>query len=136
MISWILVACEGQLGYPRVLLDQLLTTIIRVFQTRGDRGGIDFIKSVRGNVLNYLSSNPERLPGVSLRASGLPKCLGALARIIEEKGLPTFGWRVLLTVLFSTRALTLHPEPDIKAIEDPLKKGASYMYVTSECSGF
>jgi len=126
VISWLLVVSKGQLGYQRVELEKLLTSIILVFQTRGDKAGIAYTKAIRGNLMNYLSGNPERIPGVALRKSGLPRVLGSIGKLIEKGEVPTFGLRLLLTVLFSTRALIIKAEPDIGSITDPLKKGASY----------
>jgi hypothetical protein len=126
VISWLLVVSKGQLGYQRVELDKLLTSIILVFQTRGDKAGIAYVRAIRGNLMNYLSNNPERIPGVTLRKSGLPEVLGNIAKILEKREIPTLGLRLLLTVLFSTRALIINSDPDFSSISDPLKKGASY----------
>jgi len=69
--------------------DELLKNIHRVYSTRGVLPTIAYCKAIRGNLLNYLSGNPERLPGVRLRPSGVPKALGALAADVESGKLST-----------------------------------------------
>lgn len=105
-------------------LGPLLEHSERVYKSRGKSGLISFFKVVRSNVLNYFSGNPHRVPGVRLRSSGLPVCLGGLAIDIEQGKLTSLELRFLLTVLFSSRALKEEPKPSIEPIISPLKKGA------------
>jgi len=66
---------------------------------------------------------------VALRKSGIPKVFGPLAEDIEQGKISTFGLRLLLTLLFSTRALKDKPCPDIQAIEGPSKRCVSSLAI-------
>lgn len=103
----------------------LIAKILKVFKTRGIIAGFSFVKAVRGNVLNYLSGNPERIPGVKLRPSGLPAALGSLAELLEKGRVPHKGVQLLLTILYSTRALKGKPDPDISTIIEPSNRSVS-----------
>jgi hypothetical protein len=107
-----------------------------VYQTRGLNGLFQFTKTVRGNLLNYLSGNPIRIPGVALRPSGIPKCLGGLAERIEKGKIPTLGLRFILTVLFSTRSLKSSPSPDLESIVGPSKRSESTMQLGDHAKEF
>jgi len=124
VLSWVVSNIELDPSFLR-RLDHLLGAIQRVYETRGVSSTIAFCKAVRGNLVNYLSGNPLRIPGVRLRPSGLPYALGALASDIERNKLSSLEMRVLMTVLFATRSLKGKPEPDISPIVDPLNKGVS-----------
>lgn len=124
MLSWLVSNIELDPAFLR-RLDHLLKAIQRVYETRGIVSTIAFSKAIRGNLVNYLSGNPHRILGVRLRPSGLPYALGALASDIEHNKLSSLQMRVLMTVLFATRALKGKPEPDIRPIIDPLDKGVS-----------
>ncbi|QTY21822.1 RNA-dependent RNA polymerase [Botryosphaeria dothidea mitovirus 3] len=132
-LSWLLWATK-----PKALalrdFKPYLGTLQRVAETRGELALIAFSKAVRANVLNYLSGNPERVPGVRLTTKdGLPICLGPLLRVVREQG-PEM--RLVMTVLFSTRALRTEPVPDIEPIIAPLDKGASYGGLTLWAADF
>jgi hypothetical protein len=104
--------------------DFLIHSIFRVFKTRGIDAGIAYVKAIRGNLLNYLSGNPIRIPGVRVTSSGLPKALGPLVKYIEKGASPAL-LQFVLTILFSTRSLKSRPELKIQPIEDPSKRSES-----------
>lgn len=124
-LRFLLVVCKGHKGVPVDAFEPLLTNITRVFETRGLVGGIAYVKAVRGNVLCFLSGSRERFPGVALRKSGIPYCLGALGKDLQQRVVPVLGLRLLLTVLFFSRALTLPVVADIGPIVDPSTRGYS-----------
>lgn len=74
--------------------------------------------------MNFFSGNSARIPGVALRASGLPKVLGPLAPLLENYKLSYESIRVLMTILVSTRSLKTLPLADTSPITEPLKKGS------------
>lgn len=95
-----------------------------VEKTKGKSGLINLAKISRTNLLNYLSGNPERIPGIRLTANGIPRFLGkALIRKVMDND-PVI-LRLVLTLLFSTRSLKTVASPNIEPIVDPLDKGAS-----------
>lgn len=137
LLLLLLIACSKQKGVGIGELNPLLTTYSRVFEERGFDAGLAFAKAVRGNFLNYLSGSSERIPGVALRASGIPKCFGPLARRIENEEVPTFGLRLLMTVLLSTRALkSKDPLPDTSPITEPLFEGSIVTVDNTRCKSF
>jgi hypothetical protein len=96
----------------------------RVSQTRGFPFLVVYTKAVRADVLNFLSGNPIRSGQVRLSGKEqLPTCLGPLREIILD-GSPICR-RLVLTVLFSTRALKTETQPDLSTIVEPLSKGSS-----------
>lgn len=121
-LVWISRSCKNSKGLGPSELEPLLTVIHSVFLNRGVTDGIRFVKIVRGNFLNYLSGNKERIPGVKLRKSGIPTCFGPLAEKLEAGLVPTFGLRLILTVLFFTRSLKTQVDPDIDTIVGPSKR--------------
>lgn len=102
----------------------LISTLERVFLTRGMVSGFAFVKAVRLNVLNYLSGNPERDRSVKLSAHGIPACLGPLRKVVAEQSPDKL--RFVLTILFSTRALKTRPDPSIEPIVGPSNRGNTY----------
>lgn len=75
--------------------------------------------------MNYLSGNPERVEGVRLTTlDRLPVALGPLLRVVRDQD-PVL-LRLVMTVLFSSRALRTKATPSIEPIVSPLDKGASY----------
>lgn len=102
----------------------ILEFFSHVESTKGKKGLINLAKVARTNLLNYLSGNPERVPGIRLTASGIPKFLGPvlIKRIMNDDPVIL---RFVLTLLFSTRSLKTKANPDINPIIVPLDKGAS-----------
>jgi hypothetical protein len=119
--------CLKGLRVSREEFSPYLLQLERVSKTRGLTGMIDFNKSVRTAVMNYLSGNPLRPKGVRCTTKGLPVCLGPLIKHIEGQDLDFI--QVLTTVLFSTRALVTKARPDLTTITAPLKKGSVEMEV-------
>jgi len=100
--------------------EPLVSTFSRVGRQRGAAGLISFVKSVRGNLLNYLSGNCERVPGVALTKDGIPKCLGPLIEIVRRKDPKDSDiLKILTTILYSTRSLNTGKVPDINPIVAP-----------------
>lgn len=69
-----------QLRFPQSHLKftPFLLKLDWVLSTRGAPGLIIFVKSVRAQLLNYLSGNQERVKELRLTSDGIPKCLGDL----------------------------------------------------------
>jgi len=129
VLVWILRSCKGSEALRPRELEPLLTFFRVSFQTRGLKGGLLIVKATRGNVLNFLSGSSERIPGVALRRSGLPRALGPLAVKLEQGKVPILGLRLLLTVLFASRALSGKAQPDIEAIEGPSDRCVSSLHI-------
>lgn len=100
---------------------ELLTLARRLeitFEQRGTDAGMTFVKSVRQNLLNYLSGNPERAPGVRCTKDGIPLVLGAFKKELRDGNCPRLVAGIL-TVLYSTRALKLGSKVDTSSIRVP-----------------
>jgi hypothetical protein len=96
---------------------------------------IEYIKKIRLSILHFLSGEfpNKRVEGVKLTNDGLPKVLGPLIKDLRMLDSPTsiMKLRLLLTLLFSTRALNLGREVDITSIKEPTKvvpKGGNLDY--------
>lgn len=70
---------------------------------------------MRTGLLAYLSGKPVRLKGVKTTRDGLPSILGSLIPHIRREASPDF-LRMLTTILWSSRALSLGKSPDISPI--------------------
>jgi len=87
---------------------------------------ISYHKKVRVCVLNYLSGNPERPLGISLSRAPdlLPIALGnSLLNKIRKSSLDHVGLRLIMTLLFFTRAFKGTSEPNLDSITAPCSKG-------------
>jgi hypothetical protein len=125
LLGWILTNVETRdvRKFALVEFDPLLASLSKVFADRGLKGGLTFVKSVRGNYLNFLSGNSERFPGVKLTNRGVPVCFGPLLRFFDGSEIPVLVLRLLNTVLFSTRSLKTKASPDLGPITNPSKRG-------------
>lgn len=106
VVMWLLLSCKGRKGLTLTELHPLISSISSAFSSRGLTGGFAFVKAVRGNFLNFLSGNSERIAGVKVRASGIPYCFGPLAVKLERGKVPAFGLQLILTVLLASRSLS------------------------------
>jgi len=94
----------------------------RIAKTRGELDAISLHKKVRLYVTRYIAGEPcsEVTQGVSLTKDCLPKCLGSkLIKIIRIKDPLQLKWA--LTILYSTRALSLGKDPEVESILTPPK---------------
>jgi len=116
IITWILVAFKLQGAGPIKLYIPLLTELERVFKTRGEVGLITYVKAIRTNLLNYLSGNTVRVKGVEMTKDGFPRILVPIFDKYKYGEFPVSRLQVVLSILYSTRALNLGKKPDIKPI--------------------
>lgn len=93
-----------------------------VLRTRGEIGLVAWCKDTRLAFLHHLSKEfpSKQVKGVPVTKDGLPKVLVPIFG--KNREYSTTLLRLVLTLLFSTRALRLGTKPDIAPIEDPLKK--------------
>jgi len=69
--------------------------------------------------------------------SGIPRAFGPeLENLIVKGKVPVFGLRLLLTVLYSTRAIKDSPNPDINAIIDPSNRCVSTLAIDFRATEF
>nr|BCY26967.1 RNA dependent RNA polymerase [Nigrospora sphaerica mitovirus 2] len=119
-LSWIVWAVKPKDLALRDFLP-LLNQMDQVLKTRGVSGLINMTKSYRMAVTNYLSGNEHRPSGVKLVTKArLPVHLGPLInKVIDQDPVIL---RLIMTVLFSTRAIRLEADPSISPIVTPLEK--------------
>lgn len=122
-LKWLVSSLKKEDQVPIGDFSIYLGYLQRVEKTRGKRALFAFSKAVRLNVMNYLSGNPERDTSVRLTPrERLPICLGPLLKYIIDET-PTVRLRLVMTILFSTRALRSEAEPDLESIVLPPKSG-------------
>jgi hypothetical protein len=119
------VACESKPQSLLAVFTKLLDALALVYKTRGKAGLIVFSKAIRTNLINFLSGNPIRDHSVRMTSDGLPLVLGDLIPQIRSGSITQLTLRLLMTILFGTRALKERPNPSIDSIVGPLKKGTS-----------
>lgn len=92
--------------------------MITIRHSRGIQGLIHWCKTTRLALLHYYSGEwvTKKVPGVPLTSDGFPKSLG---REVYKLRFDTTLQRLVLTLLFSTRALNSGKLPDTSSIEDP-----------------
>lgn len=116
VITWVLIGFILPDSGSKVLYDPLLLQLEHVYLTRGQEGLILYVKSLRTNLLNYLSGNPAKVEGIRLTKDGIPKILEPLIRESSFGKFPAARLQIILTILYSTRALKLGKEPDTSPI--------------------
>jgi hypothetical protein len=96
-----------------------------VLKHRGVRGLIDSLKETRTGLLHYLSGEypNKKVPGLKVIRGGLPIMLKPLETVIESfRESPTVDSastvRLLLTLLYCTRALSIGRDPSTTSITD------------------
>lgn len=94
--------------------------LTRVHSDRGLTTTIKTAKAIRLYVTRFLSGQPltTKISGIKLTKDYLPVILGPTLRGIARRG-STAEKRHLLTVLYSTRALTLPIQPNYENITAP-----------------
>jgi len=117
------VVTQGHPGYEGKLTP-LLSSLIRIERTRGTLFAIEYVKGVRLALLHHLSGETQKkVKGVAVFHDGIPKVLGPLVKDIRQGYSPKYycTLRNILTLLFSTRALSLGKNPDMSPITNPCK---------------
>jgi len=114
IINWLLISFGDK--QPVLLKDftVLLKVLEKIQNERGPKGLISYCKSLRGNLFNYFSGNNIRIPGVKLTKDGIPKVLHSLIPIIRRRQFLVIA--IILTILFSTRALKIGKNPNFEPI--------------------
>jgi hypothetical protein len=111
-----------------------LSFLHRVWKHRGGATTIKIAKQSRLYVTRHLSGNPltDKTPGIKLTKDYLPVVLGPeLLRIVRRGTLSEK--RALLTILYSTRSITLPVQPDYESIEAP-NRSEKLERITAEIS--
>lgn len=88
-----------------------------IMRSRGLISTIKYVKSVRSNLMNYLSGNPLRDPLSKCTKDGIPVVLGDLIPLIRSGHNRLLAF--VLTVLTSTRSLKIKTEPNTETITQP-----------------
>jgi hypothetical protein len=99
----------------------LLRNLEHLRKNRGSKFLVSMLKDTRVVFLNYLAGNPVKIRGVRTTKDGLPVILGDLIPIIR-RGFDPALLRLINTVLFCTRALSLGREIDLTPISGPAKQ--------------
>jgi hypothetical protein len=122
MIGWLKANME--LACPTLgEFNQLLDHQLKIFNSRGKTSFILYNKSMRGALMNYLSGNAIRVPGVRLTNDGIPACFGPLIRYIRDKDHPYHisVLKMTFSILSISRAMKDTVNPDYDAITHPYK---------------
>lgn len=128
-IRWVILALrwisrvysQSVLNQAFGLYEPLLLKMDTILHSRGQDALILWVKDVRASVLNYLSGNPIRPPGVKCTNDGIPVVLGDLVSELRQAIVPGHHHVLpfLMTILFSTRALNAGKNPDLSTISSP-----------------
>jgi hypothetical protein len=102
-------------------LVKLINHLETVYKSKGVHFYILYCKSIRGNLMNYLSGNPERDSLSVCTKDGIPKCLGDLIPLVRRESYLAIA--MIHTILFSTRSLKTGKKPDLSTITQPNKVG-------------
>lgn len=94
----------------------LLQRLDSVLKTRGPVFLVSYVKDIRVTWLRFLSGTPVQVKGVKATKEGIPIIFGDLIPAIRKGECPEI-LRVLNTVLFSTRALSLGQNIDLQPIQ-------------------
>lgn len=127
MLSWLHKVVIPSEGSSPGNYQPLLRSLRKVLLDRGERGFIEYCKNTRLALLHYLSGEfPEkRVVGIALTRDGLPKVLGPLIPKLKGYGpFPLFEVRMVLTILFCTRALSLGDSITCESIVKPHSLGS------------
>lgn len=124
IISWLLQVIKPtepvRLGIFRPILSKMWT----ILRTRGKVGLVDFTKSTRLALLHCLSGEfpLKKVQGVPVYKDGYPKSLGPELVKKLKSDTTRIYLRLVLTLLFSTRALSTGTKPDLTSIQSPCEK--------------
>lgn len=119
VVIWIVKSFKFDCSIPVTPLIKLVERLEAVSTAKGDLGLILITKSIRSNLLNYLSSNPERDSRTATTHDGIPTILGDLIPLVRRKSYLVIA--MILTILFSTRSLKINSDPDTDSITQPWK---------------
>jgi len=102
----------------RYLVDRL--TLIE--KSRGSSFAMKYIKNVRLSFLHHLSGEwkDKPVPGVRVTYDGIPVVFGPLINSIRQRQHLDY-LRVIMTIMFASRALHLGKSPDLDPILEPPK---------------
>lgn len=117
VVTWILTCFDKQGTVPLESLSMLIHRLSKIWQTRGTEFMILYYKDARGNLMNYLSGNPERLLLCKTTKDGIPLILGDLIPLV--RGRSYLAIAMIYTVLFSTRSLKTGKVPNVESIVAP-----------------
>lgn len=129
VISWLVQNFENeaqeQTRVPLKKMDSYIQKLDLVFQTRGQSGLLNYVKSTRTALLNYLSSSKSDAgSGIALTKDGIPRAFGDLIPEIRRSKLRgRYILPFLSTILWATRSLKLGKKPDFTPITSPAKLG-------------
>jgi len=120
VVNWITISFKPDSGLvSQQALSKLIQSLAKLQTNRGPMALVMYCKIVRGNLMNYLSSNSERIPGCALTRDGIPVILGDLIPYIRNSSYLAIA--MIFTILFSTRSLNLGKSPVINSIIQPQK---------------
>jgi hypothetical protein len=101
----------------------LTLRILKILQSSGPVETISFCKLNRQALLNYLSGNPCKIPGVRLTKDGIPVVLGDLISTVRGLSSAQCSNYTILslinTILWSSRSLKSEATLDTKSITMP-----------------
>nr|UJQ92520.1 MAG: putative RNA-dependent RNA polymerase [Mitoviridae sp.] len=121
VLSWMAAVIKPQHPVIMGVFLPLISKMDIILRTRGEIGLVEWCKAVRLALLHHLSGEypSKRVKGVPVTKDGLPKVLVPV--LGKSKLYNTTLLRLVLTLLYSTRALQLGRIPDVRAIQDPPK---------------
>lgn len=130
LVKLLLVSNKSERVEHISALEGLISHLEKILKTRGVVFLFKYVKGTRLNLLNYFSGNPVRDDICALTKDGIPISLGSYIKSIRKKSISTFELRLILTILFSTRALKGKVEPDLNSIVGPSKRSESTIHDT------
>lgn len=117
VVTWLSLTFIVGDSIPVSEVEKLVTRLHVLYLSRGERFLLSYIKDVRSDLLNYLSGNSIRSGNISLTSDGLPKILGSLLPKVRGRSYRNIA--MILTVLYSTRSLSIGSPTDISSIVSP-----------------
>jgi hypothetical protein len=117
VVQWIALSFTGKGSIPVALLTNLIERLKLVSVSRGEEASLEFVKNLRGALLNYLSGDLKPTPEIGLTKDGVPKFLGPLIPYVRERSHLVIAG--ICTVLWSTRSLKIGKDPNFDSITQP-----------------
>jgi len=120
-MKWLAINFSNKDG-GSVPITEITSLIDRLQKMNKDRGNIftlNYIKNCRSDLLNFLSKNKIKSGQVSLTSDGIPKILNTLIPLVRSESYLAIA--MILTVLYSTRALKLGGPVNLDSITQPQK---------------
>lgn len=118
VVRWVVKCFNTSQSISLIPYDKLLDKMTLVKKSVGVDEFLKINKSVRANLINFLSGNLERDPKVKCTKDGIPLFLGDFIPILRS-GATRIEIYLLLTILYSTRSLKTEARPDISSITQP-----------------